>query len=282
MQVPRHEFPTGALPQVLKVLARRLDGELEDLKENPEWFGMALSSATTALDRRCSGDPEADKVETWEACVTAMQIGHALFVAARATTPTVECEVGHEKHVFRSGTGPWADAGNWLTAFWLACVCRERQRTNDLCQVPVSLLREAGGFEEYMYLWVEALQAYWLRQPELGDKLLAAVDATDPEVLRPATRSAVLNLMYPPMNLLTQLVRGDQDRFNTELAKTVEWHKDYWTRDEERARDSDGLIALGPLAIACLARDSGFTIDVDSPYLPECLLDGSWYGEFPT
>ncbi|MFE7272686.1 hypothetical protein [Streptomyces sp. NPDC057623] len=51
MPIPRQEFPTGALPQVLKVLARRLDGELEDLKENPEWFGMALTSATTALDQ---------------------------------------------------------------------------------------------------------------------------------------------------------------------------------------------------------------------------------------
>ena len=282
MQIPRRAFPTGALPQVLQNLKARLEDELEDLQEDPEWFGMALSSAIDALNNRCSGDPEADKVETWEACVTAMQIGHALFVAARATTPTVECEVGHEKHVFRSGTGPWADAGNWLTAFWLACVCRERQRTNDLCQVPVSLLREAGGFEEYMYAWVDALQAYWLRQPDLGDKLLAAVDATDPDVLRPASRSAVLNLMYPPMNLLTQLVRGDQDKFNTELAKTIEWHKDYWTRDEERARDSDGLIALGPLAIASLARDSGFTIDVDSPYLPKYLLDGSRHGEYPT
>ncbi|MER5942418.1 immunity 49 family protein [Streptomyces sp. NPDC001928] len=241
-----------------------------------------MSSATTALDRRCSGDPDADKVETWEACVTAMQIGHALFVAARATTPTVVCQVNHEEHVFRSGTGAWAHAGNWLTAFWLACVCRERQRTNDLSQVPVSLLREAGGFEEYMYSWVEALQAHWCKRPDLGDKLLAAVDGTAPEVLRPASRSAVLNLMYPPMNLLTQVVRGDQDRFNTELARTIEGHKDYWTRDEELARDSDGLIALGPLAVACLARDSGFTIDVESEYMPKYLLDGGWYGEFPT
>ncbi|MFD7475231.1 immunity 49 family protein [Streptomyces sp. NPDC059837] len=280
--IPRHEFPTGALPQVLQNLEAALEDELEDLQEDPEWFSMALSSVTDALNSRCSGDPKADKLETWEACVTAMQIGHALFVAARATTPTIECQVGHEKHVFRSGTGPWVHAGNWLTAFWLSCVCRERQRTNDLCQVPVSLLREAGGFDEYIYSWVEALQAYWLKRPELGDKLLAAVDGTDPEVLRPASRSAVLNLMCPPMNLLTQVVRGDQDRFTTELAKTIEWHKDYWTRDEKLERDSDGLGALGPLAISCLALDSGFTVEVESEYLPKYLLDGGWYGEFPT
>ncbi|MCX5187713.1 immunity 49 family protein [Streptomyces sp. NBC_00268] len=267
---------------MLQNLEAALEDELEDLQEDPEWFSMALSSVTDALNTRCSGDPKADKLETWEACATAMQIGHALFVAARATTPTIECQVGHEKHVFRSGTGPWVHAGNWFTAFWLSCVCRERQRTNDLCQVPVSLLREAGGFDEYIYSWVEALQAYWLKRPELGDKLLAAVDGTDPEVVRPASRSAVLNLMYPPMNLLTQVVRGDRDRFTTELAKTIEWHKDYWTRDEKLECDSDGLVALGPLAISCLALDSGFTVEVESEYLPKYLLDGGWYGEFPT
>ncbi|MEV6949195.1 immunity 49 family protein [Streptomyces sp. NPDC051172] len=283
IKIPRHEFPTGALPQVLGELQTGLEEELEDLAESPEWFTTALRSATTVLNRRCSGDPTADKLETWEACVTAMQVGSALFTAARATTPTVECRIGHKQHVLRSGAGPWAHAGNWLTAFWLACVCRERQRTNDLCQVPVSLLRASGAdFDEYIYAWVEALQAYWLKQPSLGDKLVAAVDGTDPDVLRPATRSAVLRLMYPPMDLLTQLVRGDQDRFNTELAKAVEWHKEYWTRDEELARDSDGLIALGPLAVACLARDSGFTIEVESEYLPRYLLDGGWYGEFAT
>ncbi|WP_308296058.1 immunity 49 family protein [Streptomyces sp. ISL-96] len=107
-------------------------------------------------------------------------------------------------------------------------------------------------------------------------------DDTAPEAVRPALRSAVLNLMYPPMTLLTQLVRGDQDRFTTKLAKTVEWHKDFWTRDEERERDSDGIIALGHLALACLALDSGFSVEVESEYLPKYLLDGGWVGEFPT
>ncbi|MDG4856975.1 immunity 49 family protein [Streptomyces sp. T-3] len=282
IRIPRHDFSTGALAQILQHAEARIEEELEDLEENPEWFSMALLSAPSALDWRCAGDPKADKLETWKACVTAIQIGHALFVSARATTPTVECQVGVDKRVFRSGAAPWAHAGNWLTAFWLSCVCRERERTDDLCQVPVSLLREAGGFDAYIYDWVEALQAYWRKQPELGDKLLTAVDGTDPEALRPRSRRGVLHLMYPPMNLLTQLVRGDQDKFTASLGKAVEWHKDFWTRNEELARDTDGLIALGPLALACLALDSGFMVEIDSEYLPKYLLDGGWVGEFPT
>ncbi|WP_327353035.1 immunity 49 family protein [Streptomyces sp. NBC_01304] len=274
---------TGALSEVLQLQEADLEEELEDLEENPEWFSMALRTATTNLATRCSGDPEADNLATWKACVRAMQIGHAVFVSARATTPTITCLVVDTEHVFRSGAAPWAHAGNWLTAFWLSCVCRDRERTNDLCQVPVSLLRESGAdFDPYIYAWVEALQAYWRKQPELGDKLVEAVDGTGAEAVRPALRSAVLNLMYPPMNLLTQLVRKDQDRFNTELAKAVEWHKGYWTRSEKLEQDPDGFLALAPLALACLALDSGFTVDVESAYLPEYLLAGGWVNEFPT
>ena len=148
---------------------------------------------------------------------------------------------------------------------------------------PVSRLRESGAlYDEYIYDWVAALQAYWLKQPEFGDKLLAAVDGTDPDVLRHAPRENVLNIMYPPMNLLTQVARGDQDRFNAELAKTLDWHKDYWTRDEERALDAEGLVALGPLASPALRSGPG-SRSLSSPSIsPKYLLDGGWVNEFPT
>ncbi|MGW7201190.1 hypothetical protein [Streptomyces chryseus] len=42
-----------------------------------------------------------------------MKVGHALFVAARATTSTIEGQVSYKKYVFRSGTGTWADDDNW-------------------------------------------------------------------------------------------------------------------------------------------------------------------------
>ncbi|MFF4606253.1 immunity 49 family protein [Streptomyces sp. NPDC001339] len=271
------------MSHLLEVLEPDLQEKIDDLGEDPEWFTMALASAVRVFNVRCAGDPAAAKLETWEACVTAMQLGSALFTSAQATTDTVECTIDHKKLTLRSGALPWAHAGNWITAFWLACVCRDKRRITELCQVPVSLLRESGAvFDEYLYDWVEALRAYWLRQPQLGDKLVAAVDGTAPEVLRHAAAGGVLRLMYPPMNLLTQLVRGDAERFNTELAKAVEWHKEYWTRDEDRELDPEGLVALGLTAVSCLALDAGFTLTVQSEYLPEGLLDAGWVGEFPT
>ena len=283
MQIPRHEFPTRNVLRILETRTRDFWEDVEDLRDQPSWFSNILASAINLLGRRCVVDTEADKLETWEACVTAMQVGSALFASAQATTGSIEYRIGHKMHPIRAGALPRAHAGNWLNAFWLACICREKKRMTELCQFPTSKLRQADGvLDEYIYDWVEALQAYWLKRPEFGDKLVTAVEKTDPAALRHAPRDGVLQIMYPPMNLLTQLARGDQNKFNTELAKALEWHKDYWTRDEDRALDTEGLVALGPLAVSCLAVQAGFTITVESEYLPKHLLEGAWINEFPT
>ncbi|MGR8007891.1 immunity 49 family protein [Streptomyces hypolithicus] len=283
MQIPRHDFPTRNVASVLASDGEDFWRTVEFLQGEPSWFSNALASAIQILGLRCAVDPEGDKLETWEACVTAMQVGSALFASAQATSNSIECRIDHKMRPIRAGALPRAHAGNWLSAFWLACVCREKKRMAELCRFPASRMREADGvFDAYIYDWVEALQAYWLKRPGFGDKLVAAVEGTDPEMLRHAPRDGVLQIMYPPMNLLTQLARGDQDKFNAELAKALEWHKEYWTRNEDRELEAEGLVALGPLAVSCLAVQAGFTLTVESEYLPKFLLDGGWVNEFPT
>ncbi|GAA2965837.1 immunity 49 family protein [Streptomyces enissocaesilis] len=280
MEIPRHDFPTRNAASVLDSRGGDFWQDVEALQDEPSWFSNALASGVQLWGLRCAVDPESDRFETWEACVTAMQVGSALFASAQATTDGIECRIGHKTHTIRAGALPRAHAGNWLTAFWLACVCREKKRMMaGLCRFPVSRLREADGiFDAYIYDWVRALQAYWLN----GDKLVAAVDGIDPDALGHAPHDGVLQIMYPPMNLLSQLAHGDQDAFNAELAKALEWRKGYWARDEDRELNAQGFVALGPLAVACLTVQAGFTISVESEYLPERLLDGSRVNEFPT
>lgn len=65
--------------------------------------------------------------------------------------------------------------------------------------------------------------------------------------------------------------------FTAELNDALDCHDTYW----KGADDPRGRVALGPLAIACLALDWGMTVDA-SPYLPKHLLQRSWRGEFDT
>ncbi|MFF3893316.1 immunity 49 family protein [Streptomyces sp. NPDC001812] len=246
---------------------------------------MTFSRALHRAAFLCLDDPTVDKLETWEAWVMAMQVGSALF--ASATAPggsTVECMIGHEVRTIPAvGITHFTDAGTWLEAFWLAVVCRDQVRMTQLCEVPIKTLRASGAvFEEHIYHWVDALQAYWLERPGLGDKLVAAFDATDPDRLRFLDRETMLKVLYPPINLFYRFIGQDPDQFNEALVQALQLHREYWTASEERQETSEGDIPLAILALTCLAHDAGRPIEVESEYLPQHLLKRSWLGEFPT
>ncbi|GAA1319402.1 hypothetical protein GCM10009647_051040 [Streptomyces sanglieri] len=75
----------------------------------------------------------------------------------------------------------------------------------------------------------------------------------------------------PPAVLLSQLVEGDEESFNLALADALEAHRDYY-QVADRADDPDASVNLDILALACHARRRGWSIRVESPYLPQSLL----------
>ncbi|MFE6591926.1 immunity 49 family protein [Streptomyces sp. NPDC057781] len=75
----------------------------------------------------------------------------------------------------------------------------------------------------------------------------------------------------PPAVLLSQLVEGDEESFNLALADALEAHRAYY-QVADRADDPDASVNLDVLALACHARRRGWDIRVESPYLPQSLL----------
>ncbi|WTE71840.1 immunity 49 family protein [Streptomyces sp. NBC_01615] len=282
--VPRHDFPTDETAEGLAVLRESVTWAIEDLEEVPRAVQDAFSVSLTLAESSCALDPEVSEIATWDAWVTAMQSGSALFAAALATEGTVQCHIEHKlRAIPASGPAYYTDAGNWITAFYLAVICREKTRMTALCQVPISLLRQTGTtYDAYIYDWIDALQSYWLRQPGVGDKLVAAVKGTQPETAQAADPEHMLKILYPPLDLFFRYLQQDHAQFNTTLAEALRWHREYWTADAERAANPDSYVALGPLAMACFAHDAGFPIEVESEYLPRHLLLGSRLGEGQT
>jgi hypothetical protein len=238
------------------------------------------------METRCRtvGDPTATLLPTWESTVLAMQAGSAIFGTALAGGGEARFRL-RDKDWRIPGTGPSidTDAGTWLQALWLALVCRERPRIDLLASVPEELLRGSGAdYDDYIYRWVEALQVYWRAEDGLVEALLAAMRGTEPEGLRVAAPELILQLLYPPIEVFYRFVQRDEAKFNDALARALELHQRFWTKDDDRRTDPDGFISLPLLAIAALAKDAGMTVDVESDYLPKTLLDGGWVGEFPT
>lgn len=125
IKIPRHEFPTRNVGLLLEVLNPDLQKEIDSLSRNSEWFTTTLASAVQVLNVRCADDPTAAKLETWESCVTAMQVGSALFASARANTESVECLIDHKRRTIPAGAQSWVDAATGSRpSGWPVCAGR--------------------------------------------------------------------------------------------------------------------------------------------------------------
>lgn len=284
VRVTRHGRPGPDDESYARDLGEDLAQTLSTLERSPRMLDVALSEALTHVQARLAVNPDASELGTWEAVVTAMQVSSALFATAATSEGTVPCRIA-DRTLAIPATGPVSSthAGNWLTAFWLAIVCREQARMTQLSQIPVDMLRVATmEFDDYLYHWVEALQTYWLEQPGLVEGLITTIEATYPENVRVADQELLEKILYPPINLFHRFLRKDHGGFNEALAETLKQHRAYYTASPERERSIEGYLALGPLAMTCLAYDAGFPVEVESDYIPSELISRAWLGEFPT
>ncbi|WP_251057357.1 immunity 49 family protein [Streptomyces sp. ISL-94] len=193
----------------------------------------------------------------------ASQMGAALFRIALAK-PGTEAEVTIDGQTLRypaerdeeAGPAAWEHA----TAFALITGVRE-----DLAPLvltgPAFAAKDGSAFTAYR----EALHAY--------------LRGVDPEqaaerALREVEKAKDWGFFPPPAVLLSQLVEGDEESFNLALADALEAHRDHY-QVADRADDPDATINLNVLALACHARRRGWSIRVESPYLPQRLLQAA-------
>ncbi|QIS17794.1 immunity 49 family protein [Nocardia terpenica] len=280
--VARHWEPEPNTAQFAAALDRSIASSIDKLEESTRVIDLVFDEAQLRMSVRCTLDPAVDLLETWEATVVATQLGCAVFDVTSRSEGVVECRIADRvRRLPALGPQSFVHPGNWLAAWWLAIVCRDQARMNRLAEIPVDRLRSPTvHYDEYVYHWVDVLQTYWLERPGLVDKLIATIEATTPEVATETPRDLLDQVLYQPINLFYHFIRKDHAEFDEALADALELHKAYWTATEDRAVSPDGRIALGPLAIACLAHDAGFPIDVESDYLPKAMVQHAWAGEF--
>ncbi|MGD6746475.1 immunity 49 family protein [Streptomyces sp. BH106] len=226
-----------------------------------ESFAAALAHALAHAE----SDPDAARVETWDAWVAAQQCGCALFAHGKDGEPPAE-----EGELEEGGAGG-DPARAWLDAFYLTLVTRDRERTTRLCQVPLDALRGSAPVDDYVPHWIDVLQSHWLRRPvdDVVDRLVTTIKASHPDTATLAPKDFLNLVDYQPVALFHRLLTHDHEAFGEALAESLVQHAGYWgDSGAPRAR-----VALGPLALACLAYDMDFPVRTDLPYLPRYLLN---------
>ncbi|WP_442807093.1 immunity 49 family protein [Streptomyces sp. NBC_01294] len=207
--VSRHFSPGVVEEEWARSLGEDLTEDIGRLERRPHALRRVFNDALLHLGARCTVDPRAAKLETWEATVNALQLGSAIFATASATEGTVECRINRQVRVLPAvdEDQSFTDLGTWLTTFWLAVVCRDQTRITELARFPLDRLHTAG-FDEYVLQWVDTLQTYWLQAPGLVEKLTRAVEMSSPEVAVQAPRGLLEAVLAPPINLFYLFVTG--------------------------------------------------------------------------
>ncbi|MFE5718243.1 immunity 49 family protein [Streptomyces erythrochromogenes] len=280
--VDRQDYPKDGMAAVMPVMEGSVSYSLEKFETSHNSRSGAVGAALNVALVRSAVDPHAALRETWESWRLAMQVHSAVFAATTAPDrETITCRIRHEeRHLATTGPQPYLSAHTWIDAFYLAVICRDTAGLDMLARIPVSLLRAFGGrLDEYAYAWVETLQSFWLRRDDLRAHLVRAVNLCVPEQARTLDGDEMAKLCRPPIMMLYRFLRRDITGFNESLADALRQHKEYWTADEDRKVVIHGVVAIGPLAIACLAKANGLPVEVESGYLPEALLHFAWRGE---
>ncbi|MBE8517541.1 immunity 49 family protein [Amycolatopsis sp. H6(2020)] len=271
--VSRHPIDQDVARKQVDALAPKIGFYIDYVETDPSALNNVLRRALTLTRYRSVVDPAAADPETWRDLRTAAEAGTAIFTAATGEGE-VEAVVTRPMRFAATGPTSTADAGNWLTAAWLAVVDRNDDLIQRLCAVPLDLLLASGEYDAYMAPWLETVRNFLTRREIPAELFGAAMDGTDPDAVRNTPRRAMLQLIYPPIEMFYHLLRRDDEKFNASLARALEQHRSFWTSDEELVDDPDGFLALAPLAIAVLARSAGMNVDVESEYLPSNFLLG--------
>ena len=138
---------------------------------------------------------------------------------------------------------------------------------------PRSTAGRARTSPEYSHLFQEALRSFWRRADDAPERLLAALKATEPELLPEGAEEYVLAIVVPQMELLYRVMLQDAKGFNEALGKGLEAFKKYWSK-KDRVDKPEGYLALGIAAVASFAHEAEMPIEVESDYVPMGLVRG--------
>ncbi|MET1072735.1 MAG: immunity 49 family protein [Umezawaea sp.] len=274
--VPRHSVDADFARTQSDSLRQAVENSLAHVEKRSDALGDALWQSVMRTQYRFAVDPHAAERDTRDSVVLTSQVSGAIFAVSTEPEGTVEYDVGGPVRLGALGPNRLSSPDNWLVAIWFAIAAQDEERIALLCSVTPYTMRASGSaVDDYVHSWIKVLQTFLRREPVPPELFKDVVDKTAPDALRYSSPEFVAHIAYPPIKMFYQLLRRDSEKFTDALVQALTLHRDYWSA-EGRADRPDGFVALGPLAIALLARSSGLEVDVESEYLPGGLLSGEW------
>lgn len=168
----------------------------------------------------------------------------------------------------------YANPEEWLDAYFLAVITRDSESMDSLANFPVEIMKQsATKAGPVSYKLVEVFQAFHHRQDNY------------PSLLNQCMKMAVdqgndwaLGIAMGYLETFAALTTDIGFDFNETLAKNVQLQEKYWINASGPDTDPvESFLPLQLLGMACMWRDMGNTVTVESDSLPRFLIEGTYF-----
>jgi len=275
MNISRHNADLDDIQSDYDYYARLLEKSIKNIHKAPANLGTLARNARSYAGYQCILDP--NSIQLWRALRIAAY--SLTSVCELASLPEGEYEVfagEGDPVMLPAGVNSYSDGLSWLHGFYLGVACRESHLNDRLAEIPVAVLKQSSSRnDEYLYLQIEALQSFWKGATDTPQRVIEAMKATDPEVIKVGTVDYALNIAVSEIDLLFRLLENDSVAFNESLIKALERHKKHWSEKDMKNRPI-GFIAIGILGLVSIAYERGMTIEVESDYIPKYIFQGDF------
>jgi hypothetical protein len=158
----------------------------------------------------------------------------------------------------------------WTNAWYFATIVRDAASLDRLETMPdASFDPNAEAYRGALRAALIALRT----KPAAARRLIAHCrELATPQNLRYSDDRSVRTWLREPLfPVLDALAARDQTAFQSALVNAVAGHRNYYSAPSRRLSEY-GMIAWGPLALCCMARDAKLNFEADTKYLPRALL----------
>jgi hypothetical protein len=275
MNISRHSADLDDIQSDYDYYASLLEKSIKNIHKAPANLGTLARNARSYAGYQCILDP--NSIQLWRALRIAAYSLTSVCELASLPEGNYEVFAGEgEPVMLPAGVNSYSDGISWLHGFYLGVACRESHLNDRLAEIPVAVLKQSSSRnDEYLYLQIEALQSFWKGATDTPQRVIEAMKATDPELIKVGTVDYALNIAVREIDLLFRLLENDSVAFNESLIKALERHKKHWSKKDMKNRPI-GFIAIGILGLVSIAYERGITIDVESDYIPKYIFQGDF------
>ena len=167
-----------------------------------------------------------------------------------------------------------AHPSQWLDAYFLAVITRDSESMDSLANFPVEIMKQsATKAGPVSYKLVEVFQAFHHRQDNY------------PSLLNQCMKMAVdqgndwaLGIAMGYLETFAAFTTDIGFDFNETLAKNIQLQEKYWINASgPDTVPVESFLPLQLLGMACMWRDMGNTVTVESDSLPRFLIEGTYF-----